>query len=296
MEKLPNLVWIRSFDAAARHLNFTAAADELGITQTAVSLHIRSLEADLRCQLFTRAARKLTLTEMGQAYSMTLRRALADIALSTNSLFGAGATQGLTVRVPISTAALWLVQRLPEFKARHPGISIRLVSNIWAESAGQDDVDVELRLGKGHWQNSASRRISHEAMVPIASSRQPADLSAQTLHNGPLIQILGYEDMWGSYLGAFGKTADPTAVAYAVDTTVAAVGIVAGGGGHAVILERFARRAIKDGQPIAIVGDAVPLNQAHYILGHPGKPSSAKAKEVFEAWLEEIFGNDALDD
>ena len=295
MEKLPNLVWIRSFDAAARHLNFTAAADELGITQTAVSLHIRSLEADLRCQLFTRAARKLTLTEMGQAYSMTLRRALADIALSTNSLFGAGATQGLTVRVPISTAALWLVQRLPEFKARHPGISIRLVSNIWAESAGQDDVDVELRLGKGHWQNSASRRISHEAMVPIASSRQPADLSAQTLHNGPLVQILGYEDMWGSYLGAFGKTADPTAVAYAVDTTVAAVGIVAGGGGHAVILERFARRAIKDGQPISIVGDAVPLDQAHYILGHPGKPSSAKAKEVFEAWLEEIFGNDALD-
>ncbi|MDO6482618.1 LysR family transcriptional regulator [Shimia thalassica] len=294
MEKLPNLVWIRSFDAAARHLNFTAAADELGITQTAVSLHIRSLEADLRCQLFTRAARKLTLTEMGQAYSMTLRRALADIALSTNSLFGAGATQGLTVRVPISTAALWLVQRLPEFKARHPGISIRLVSNIWAESAGQDDVDVELRLGKGHWQNSASRRISHEAMVPIASSRQPADLSAQTLHNGPLIQILGYEDMWGSYLGAFGKTADPTAVAYAVDTTVAAVGIVAGGGGHAVILERFARRAIKDGQPIEIVGDAVPLDQAHYILGNPGKPSSAKAKEVFEAWLEEIFGNDAL--
>lgn len=295
MEKLPNLVWIRSFDAAARHLNFTAAAEELGITQTAVSLHIRSLEADLRCQLFTRAARKLTLTEMGQAYSMTLRRALADIALSTNSLFGAGAAQGLTVRVPISTAALWLVQRLPEFKARHPGISIRLVSNIWAESAGQDDVDVELRLGKGHWQNSASRRISHEAMVPIASSRQPADLSAQTLHNGPLIQILGYEDMWGSYLGAFGKTADPTAVAYAVDTTVAAVGIVAGGGGHAVILERFAKRAIKDGQPIAIVGDAVPLDQAHYILGHPGKPSSAKAKEVFEAWLEEIFGNDALD-
>ncbi len=295
MEKLPNLVWIRSFDAAARHLNFTAAADELGITQTAVSLHIRSLEADLRCQLFTRAARKLTLTEMGQAYSMTLRRALADIALSTNSLFGAGATQGLTVRVPISTAALWLVQRLPEFKARHPGISIRLVSNIWAESAGQDDVDVELRLGKGHWQNSASRRISHEAMVPIASSRQPADLSAQTLHNGPLVQILGYEDMWGSYLGAFGKTADPTAVAYAVDTTVAAVGIVAGGGGHAVILERFAKRTIKDGQPISIVGDAVPLDQAHYILGHPGKPSSAKAKEVFEAWLEEIFGNDALD-
>lgn len=295
MEKLPNLVWIRSFDAAARHLNFTAAAEELGITQTAVSLHIRSLEADLRCQLFTRAARKLTLTEMGQAYSMTLRRALADIALSTNSLFGAGATQGLTVRVPISTAALWLVQRLPEFKARHPGISIRLVSNIWAESAGQDDVDVELRLGKGHWQNSASRRISNEAMVPIASSRQPADLSAQTLHNGPLIQILGYEDMWGSYLGAFGKTATPAALAYAVDTTVAAVGIVAGGGGHAVILERFARRAIKDGQPISIVGDAVPLDQAHYILGHPGKPSSAKAKEVFEAWLEEIFGNDALD-
>lgn len=78
MRSVPNLVWLKSFDCAARHMNFTAAAGELGITQTALSLHVRSLEAQLGCKLFTRAARRLTLTEIGQAYAFSVRRALGD--------------------------------------------------------------------------------------------------------------------------------------------------------------------------------------------------------------------------
>ena len=104
MQRLPNLIWLRSFAAAAQHLSFTEAAAELGLTQTAVSLHVRSLEAELGCALFTRAARRLTLTQTGQAYAYSLRQALGDMAFSTASLFGAGAEQMLTVRVPISSA------------------------------------------------------------------------------------------------------------------------------------------------------------------------------------------------
>ncbi|MEQ9695161.1 LysR family transcriptional regulator [Shimia sp. SDUM112013] len=292
MKKLPNPVWLRSFDAAARHLNFTAAAQELGITQTAVSLHIRALEADLRCKLFIRNARNLTLTEMGQAYAMTLRRTLGEIASATNSLFGATGSQVLTVRAPISTAALFLVQHLPGFVAENPGISIRLVSNIWADSVESEDVDVEIRLGRGDWPGITAKQISQERLVPIVSSRLSGPFDLETLCQGPMIQILGYEDMWGRYLDVQGLTLGMTPMAYAVDTTVAALGIVAGGGGVAVVLERFAQQATADGHPVRIAGPAVPLNQAHYLLGHAGKPETATAKTLFEDWVTAVFSDD----
>ena len=160
MQRLPNLIWLRSFAAAAQHLSFTQAAAELGLTQTAVSLHVRSLETELGCALFTRAARRLTLTQTGQAYAYSLRQALGDMAFSTASLFGAGAEQMLTVRVPISSAALWLAHRLPEFSTAHPDISVRLVSQVWdGGTPNAEQADVELRFGGGNWAGVHARKV-----------------------------------------------------------------------------------------------------------------------------------------
>lgn len=284
MTKLPNLIWLRSFEAAARHLNFTTAAGELGLTQTALSLHIRSLEADLGCQLFTRAARRLTLTEIGQAYAVTVRRALGEIALSTGSLFGPGSGQALTVRVPISTATLWLASRLPKFARLHPGIAIRLVSNIWADSAASDVVDVELRLGTGDWPDLACRKVSQERIVPVSAADAP-HLDAGALSRAARIEILGFEDMWHRFLTAHGVETSRGPADFTVDTTVAALDIVAAGGGHAVVLERFAKTAIAMGKPIVISGDPVPIAQAHYLIGTTRTGPDDTASQLFEQWL-----------
>lgn len=271
-------------------MSFTAAAEELGITQTAVSLHVRSLEAQLGCKLFIRAARKLTLSEVGQAYAFSIRRALGEIDLSTTSLFGATYLQKLTVRVPISTATLFLAHRLPEFVQTHPEVSVSLVSNIWAESAGRENVDVELRLGLGDWDDVPVRRISDERIVPIAaqSGAQHAPSLAQ-LASKPLIQILGFQDMWQKYLSAFGIEQTETASAYFVDTTIAAVDIVAAGGGYAVTLERFAKTAIETGRSIAIIGDAVPIEQSHFLARRQRSEASTAAIQMFETWVGRIF-------
>ena len=141
-----NLTWLRTFEAAARHLNFTETAAELGLTQTAVSLHIRSLESRLGNRLFHRRARHLSLTEIGQAYVTTVRQSLSDISLTTASLFGTTTSRMVTLKAPISTCALWLAPRLPKFRAVHPDIELRLVSYIWTDTTGFDDVDVELRV------------------------------------------------------------------------------------------------------------------------------------------------------
>ncbi|WP_291730483.1 LysR substrate-binding domain-containing protein [Leisingera sp. F5] len=288
MRKLPNLAWLRSFESAAQHLSFTVAAQELGLTQTAVSLHVRSLEAELGCKLFTRAARRLALTEMGKAYAYSLRQALGDMAFSTASLFGAETGQMLTVRVQMSTAGLWLAPRLPEFAKRHPGISVRLVSNIWARSEAPEQVDVELRFGSGGWDGVATRKISAERLVPVCAAGG-GRLTPEKLRQGPLVQILGFEDMLLRYLNAHGLVPPGDAAQFAVDTTVAALEIVAAGGGYAVVLERFALTAIGTGKRIEIAGDPVPVDQAHYLLGVAAPAEQDAGKQLFEAWLEEIF-------
>lgn len=285
MQKLPNLIWLRSFEAAAQHLSFTQAAAELGLTQTAVSLHVRSLEAELGCALFTRAARRLTLTQAGQAYAYSLRQSLGDIAFSTASLFGTAADQMLTVRVPMSTAGLWLAHRLPEFSQLHPDKTIRMISQVWnTGTSATEPVDVELRFGSGNWPGVQARKISTEQIVPICAAGSEQDLSAW--QTGPLVQILGFEDMQLRYLTACGLTAKAGATRYAVDTTVAAIDIVATGGGVAVVLERFARTAIATGKPIAIAGDAVPTDLAHYIVTPSTPYPNDPAVFAFEVWLE----------
>ena len=271
-------------------MSFTAAAKELGITQTALSLHVRSLEAQLGCKLFFRAARNLSLTEVGQAYAYSVRRALSDITVSTASLFGSGSAQVLTVRAPISTATLWLAHRLPKFTRSQPDVSIRLVSNIWADSAGRENVDVELRVGVGDWPDARTRKISTELIVPVAAdSASGQSIPVAELRKQPLVQILGFQDMGQKYFEALGIAYSEPLSPYSVDTTVAAIGVVAAGGGYAMVLERFAQTAIDSGQAIAIVGDAVPINQSHFLVETSGTDANEPVKQLFETWLEQEF-------
>ncbi|MES0823829.1 LysR substrate-binding domain-containing protein [Ruegeria sp. SCP11] len=292
MDRLPNPAWLRSFESAARHLNFTTTARELGLTQTAVSLHIRSLEAELGQKLFTRNARRLELTELGQSYSLTVRRALADIALSTNSLFGPASRQTLTIRAAISTATYWIAAELPDFTAQHPDIPVRLISHIWNDSVAPADVDVEIRLGYGDWPGVRAEKLTDEYLVPVCrADNGSADLSG--LPKSPLIHILGYEDNWTRYFQANGITATHQPPQHSVDTSVAALQLVMAGAGYATMLERFARNAIRQGAPLDIAGPAIPFAQSHYLISAQGAAHPSAAAGLFCAWLRDRLASDA---
>ena len=288
--RLPNLVWLRTFEASARLLNFTQAGTELGLTQTAVSLHIKSLETALGCQLFQRKPRHLELTGMGQAYVHSVRKALADINLSTTSLFGYVARQTITVRAPISTVALWLAPLLPDFAIEHPEINIRLISVIWADSALDEDVDVDLRLGYGDWPGIQVEKISEEYIVPIASSHNATKVkSPASLLKAPLIHILGHEDNWTRYFSAHELKMDSSQIRYSVDTTIAAFSLVSSGGGYATVLSRFAEMAIQSNPTINVVGKPIAFPQSHYITNSIGSGPTRPEVEIFKAWLKSRF-------
>lgn len=294
--RLPNLIWLRSFEAAARLLNFTKAGQELGLTQTAVSLHIKALEETLGCGLFHRNPRRLELTDMGQAYAHSVRKGLGDLNLATVSLFGSKAKQTITVRAPVSTATLWLAPLLPDFARQHPGITIRLISTIWAASIADDDVDVDLRIGFGDWPGMQVEKLSDETIVPICARSMAARLRTPgDLLGGPLVQILGYEDNWDRYLLANGLNADLAVMRYSVDTTIAAFGLVTGGKCHAVIMTRFAESAICTGYPVAMIGTPVDFPQSHYLTSSLTHAAPRAEVELFKSWLRAKFAEPAGD-
>ncbi len=271
----PNLTWLRSFEAAARLLNFTEAGRELGLTQTAISLHIKSLEATLGCQLFLRRARHLTLV-------LQITRLSCDC--------GATARQTITVRAPLSTAALWLGPHLPKFTQAHPGISVRLISTIWATSIADEEVDVDVRQGIGHWDGLEVEQISTESIVPIQSSAAPlVPMDDPEFQNLPLVHILGYEDMWDRYLSAQGLETPAIKPALIVDTTAVAIAMVATGGGHAAVQTRFAQTAMALGMGISIAGDPVAFPQSHYLVRGKSQRSRRPEVEIFREWLRSLF-------
>ena len=290
MEKQINLTWLRTFEAAARHLNFTETADELGLTQTAVSLHIRTLEERLGSQLFHRNARYLTLTEVGQAYLPTVRQSLTDISLATTSLFGPARDRQITLKAPISMSALWLAPRLPKFKEAHPETNLRLVSNIWAETTGFDNVDVELRVGRGDWIDTSSEKLSDETIVPICSIDQSKEgLTPEDFLKGPLVHVLGQEADWGRYFADQGLAVPTLVPEYYVDTMVAAIELSASGGGYAIVMSRLAHSVNRTNPRISIVGTGVPITDAYYLMRPQSKRSKRPEVQLFENWLLEEF-------
>lgn len=291
--RLPNLVWLRTFEAAARLQNFTLAGKELGLTQTAVSLHIRSLEAALKRQLFVRQARHLHLTSAGEAYLLSVSQALGDIRAATTNLFGMEEEQLITIRAPISTAALWLAGHLPDFKARYPSISVRLVSTIWASTAADEDIDVDLRLGRSEEFDGPSEVISTETVTPIASLQRLEKLNdARDLREQPLIYILGYDDTWARYFSAVGLEPPESAPAYSVDTSMAALALVSANAGCAAILTRFARQATLAQHQIGMIGDPVPFSQSHYLARPRTRRQRKPEADLFEDWLKCSFANE----
>ena len=143
--RTPNLNALKMFDAAARHLNFRLAAEEMSLTQGAVAQQVRKLEADLGHQLFRRNARGLSLTPIGHGYHGPIRRALELIEDATRQL--APDPSGVTLSVPPSFASKWLVPRLRSFEQAHPDIALNIAAEETLTTFRTDAVQIAVRQG-----------------------------------------------------------------------------------------------------------------------------------------------------
>src|SRR5215471_12525427 len=149
--RLPGLNALRAFEAASRHLSFTKAAEELHVTQAAISHQIKSLEDQLALKLFTRANRALALTQAGAAYAADVRDAFDRLALATERVVPRKDANILTITVSPTAAGHWLVPRLNRFLASHRELQVRLNVTGRRVDLLQEDVDLAIRIKGGDW-------------------------------------------------------------------------------------------------------------------------------------------------
>ncbi|WP_435103591.1 transcriptional regulator GcvA [Arhodomonas sp. AD133] len=188
--RLPPLNGLRAFEAAARYLSFTKAAEELHVTPAAVSQQIKTLEAYVGTPLFRRLTRALRLTEAGQAALPALQEGLDKLAEADRILRGHHDDRVLTVSVAPSFGAKWLVPRLEGFRRAYPDYDVRIDATDRRADFYEDNVDVALRYGRGHYPGLAVECLLAEAAIPVCSPvlldgdhplRAPRDLRHHTL-------------------------------------------------------------------------------------------------------------------
>ncbi|MGY5452902.1 transcriptional regulator GcvA [Agarivorans sp. MS3-6] len=188
--RLPPLNALKAFEAAARHLSFTRAAEELFVTQAAVSHQIKALEEFLGLKLFRRKNRSLLLTEEGQGYFLDIKDIFISLTEATDRLLARGAKGTITVSLQPSFAIQWLVPRLSQFSEMHPDIDVRIKAVDLYEGSLTEDVDVAIYYGRGNWSGLRADKLHTEYLVPVCAPSllvgdkaltKPEDLQHHTL-------------------------------------------------------------------------------------------------------------------
>jgi LysR family transcriptional regulator, glycine cleavage system transcriptional activator len=197
--KLPPPNSIIAFEAAARHQSFTLAAGELNVTQAAVSRQIKSLEDHLGLAVFRRVRRAVKLTSEGKRLHEAVKAGLDHIAEVVIELQQVDARPHLTVATTLAFSSFWLIQRIPDFRARFPEIELRIIASDANLDLFTEGIDVAVRYGEGKWQGLSSTRLFTAEVFPVCSRslldiipiRAPGDLL-----KAPLLDLEASDKSW----------------------------------------------------------------------------------------------------
>ncbi len=282
--RLPQLNALKAFEAAARHESFTRAAEELNVTQGAVSHQVKALEQELGLKLFNRERQRLIITGAGRDYLAVVRDALDRIAMGTDRLLQRRSSGALTVSTSPDFAAKWLVHRLGRFAEAHPGIDLRVSGTLHHVDFAREDVDIAVRHGDGHWPGLHVTRLCAEHLFAVCSPkllprlRQPRDVL-----NFPLLH-LNDSKAWTEWLEAAGVAGD--GAVHGPTLNRASMLIDAAVDGHGIALARTTLAAwdLLNKRLVRPFTVAVPLSKSYWIVG-PKATANLPKLVAFRDWL-----------
>jgi len=261
LRDLPPLAAVRVFEAAARRLSFTQAAEELGMTQAAVSYQIKVLEERLGAPLFLRRPRAVELTPAGHLLAPAASEALETLAAAFSAARG-NLGGILSISVLPTFAAHWLAPRIGEFQMAHPDIAVRITATRQIVEFGRDNFDLSIRAGDGNWAGIRAHRLMEVDFTPMFSPRLAERLGApktpEDLLNFPLIDP--GDDWWPLWFAEHGIAYDPPTQpdSQMGDQHLAARAAI-GGQGLAILSPGFYTMEIETGlllQPFDTVAEA----------------------------------------
>ncbi|AVS81531.1 LysR family transcriptional regulator [Paracidovorax avenae] len=273
---------LRAFEVSARHLNLTRAAEELHVTQTAVSQHIRNLEERLGKPLFRRLPRGLALTDEGLALLPALADAFGRIECALAQCSDTRPREVLTVGAVGTFAVGWLLPRLQAFQQQCPFVDLRLLTNNNRVDLAGEGLDCAIRFGDGAWHGTESDRLLEAPLSPMCSPalaarlRAPADLAREPL-------LRSYRaDEWAAWFGAAG-VACPVVRGTVFDSSLALAEAAAQGAGAALLPARLFERELRQGRLVRPFHHEIALGA--YWLTRLRSRAASPALTAFREWL-----------
>jgi LysR family glycine cleavage system transcriptional activator len=292
---LPPLNALRSFDAAARHQSFTRAADELCVTQGAVSHQVKALEDELGVRLFSRARNGIVITHAGRDYLSVVREAFDRIALGTEQLVQRQRSGPLTVSTSPDFAAKWLVYRLGRFSAAHPEIEVNVSANMHHVDFASEEVDVAIRHGLGNWPGLDAVNLCREELFPVCSPglvhRLGGIRGPEIIARLPLFHLNDRRD-WLKWLEMAGLSGVRPLSGPVFNHASMLIDAIIVGQGIALARTTLAAADMLGGRLARLCSAALPLSNTYWIVCP--KPARDLPKIVtFRQWLLAEAENDA---
>jgi LysR family transcriptional regulator, glycine cleavage system transcriptional activator len=292
--RLPPLNALKAFEAAARSESFTRGAQELNVTQGAVSHQVKALEATLGIKLFNRERQRLVMTEAGRDYLAVVRDALDRIAAGTERLMQRQSAGVLTISTSPDFAAKWLVNRLGRFAESHPEIDLRVSAAVHQVDFAREDVDVAVRHGDGKWPGLDAVRLCSERLFPVCSPKFVSGRNRITTASDLLKFSLLRLDDWKTWNRWFAAASVVDPVAHGPVLNRASMLIDAAVDGQGIALARTALAAwdLINGRLVRPIDVSLNLSNMYWIVC-PKATSSVPKIATFRKWLLAEAAEDA---
>jgi LysR family transcriptional regulator, glycine cleavage system transcriptional activator len=292
---LPSLRALTAFEAAARLGSFRLAAGELGITRSAVSHQVKSLEDELGLRLFSRDARRAQLTPAGAGYYPPIKEAFDQIGQHTRALRPVGSDNELTLQVYVTVALKWLIPRLHDYERRWPDMKVRLSTSYFDWDFDETNVDAGLVLARNKPPGHYYRPLFKSLLTPVCSPKLAASLKTpDDLKKHKLLYVYTAEEDWHLWLAAAKVEGVGLTSRIAVDSYILAQEAAIDSRGVAMTIGPFANDEIRAGrlvQPFALM--APHRHQWHFACKAEDR-NKPKIKR-FEEWLaKQVAADPAL--
>lgn len=285
----PSMSLLIAFEAAARHGSFTKAAEELTLTQSAVSRQVQTLEAQLEVELFRRDGRKIELTAAGALYQHELAAALGRIrsaTLQTISYKNDGGPLNLAVLPTLGSK--WLLPRMHEFYAKHPGILVHIHSRIvQAETQSTThDMDAIICVGSGEWPGYISHKLLSEKLVVVASPAALPEYPKMTPANvaeHALLNVVSRPNAWSDWFDSHDVDHRNMRSGPSFELTAHLIQAVSAGIGIGLVPEILVQDELKSGELVALF-DAMDSGRSYYLV-YATRYQHLPSLNTFSAWL-----------
>jgi DNA-binding transcriptional LysR family regulator len=299
----PSMSLLLAFEASARHESFTRAAQELSLTQSAVSRQVQALEAMLGLEFFAREGKRIVPTDIGRAYMAEIAHALTLIRSATLEALTASApkTQLRVATLP-TFGAKWLLPRLHRFYQRHPDLQIDLDSRIEAADFSTQDLDAAIVVGDGRWPGVTAHRLYAEELVlvgnrdtlPFAGKpRRAAKASSamrrtllptiEALDGLTLLRVRSFPDAWREWCAHFGLPHDALRPGPSFELTSHLIQAVVAGIGVGLVPRMLVEDELKDERLLSPY-EAVPSSRSYYLV-YPERAQRHPVLVAFRDWL-----------